>query len=150
MGLIRRNKSGRFIGGSKLNVPGQGIYTVVRQPNDKDPIKSQLERIPRPSQTPTPSVTPTITPTPSVTPTYTPTPTHTLTPTPTPTPTPSPTPIEICYLSTEFLDSIITENGDNLIVDCPEPAPEIIDALLIDGETYLSPGEDEYLLFVDP
>ncbi len=138
MGLIRRNKSGRFIGGSKLNVPGQGIYTVVRQPNDKESIKSQIERIPRPSQTPTPTITPTIPPTP--------------TPTPTPsfTPTPTPTPIEICYLSTEFLDSIITENGDNLIVDCPEPTPEIIDALLIDGETYLSPGEDEYLLFVDP
>jgi hypothetical protein len=148
MGLIRRNKSGRFIGGSKLNVPGQGIYTVVRQPNDKESIKSQIERIPRPSQTPTPTITPTIPPTPTITPTIPPTPTPT--PTPSFTPTPTPTPIEICYLSTEFLDSIITENGDNLIVDCPEPTPEIIDALLIDGETYLSPGEDEYLLFVDP
>lgn len=156
MGLIRRNKSGRFIGGSRLNVPGQGIYTVVRQPNDKDPIKSQLERIPRPSQTPTPSVTPTITPTPSVTPTYT----------PTPTPTPTQTPIDICYLSTEDLNPIIAENGDNLIVDCSEPSPTptntptptptqseqvIVDALLIDGGSgYLIPGDDEYLMFVDP
>lgn len=93
MGLIKRNRSGKYIGGSKLNVPGQGIYTVVRQPNDKDPIKSQLERIPRPSQTPTPSITPTLTPTPTLP--------------------------EICYLSTEDLNPIITENGDNLIVDCP-------------------------------
>jgi hypothetical protein len=109
MGLIRRNKSGRFIGGSKLNVPGQGIYTVVRQPNDKESIKSQIERIPRPSQTPTPTITPTIPPTPTPTPT----------PSFTPTPTPTPTPIEICYLATEDLIIIGCENGDNLIVDCP-------------------------------
>ena len=74
MGLERRKKSGRDFGGTKLNVPGEGIFTVKRTPNDKTHIHKQIGRIPRPSQTPTPtpSVTPTITP--SVTPSVTPTP----------------------------------------------------------------------------
>lgn len=140
MGRVQRKKSGNIIGGSRLDVLGQGIFSVKVIPSDPIDLKNQIGRIPRlPSPTPTPTITPT--PTPSITPTIT----------PTPTPTPSPTPIEICYLSTEFLDSIISENGDNLIVDCPEPTPEIIDALLIDGGSgYLIPGDDEYLMFVDP
>lgn len=110
MGLIRRNKSGRFIGGSKLNVPGQGIYTVVRQPNDKLTIGPKLEP---------PYVVPEPTPKQKDKIPITPTPTPTPTPSFTPTPTPTPTPIEICYLATEDLIIIGCENGDNLIVDCP-------------------------------
>jgi len=189
MGLIRRNKSGRLIGGSKLNVPGQGVYTVVRQPNDKliigpkieppyvapEPTPKQKDKLPI-TPTPTPTITPTITPTPSITPTHTPTttptptttitpsitPTHT--PTITPTPTPTSTPFEICYLSTEDLNPIIAENGDNLIVDCPTPTPtptptntptqtpqNIINAILIDGGSgYLIPETNEYLIYIDP
>jgi len=137
MGLTSRNKSGRLIGGSRLNVPGQGIYTVIRQPNDKDPIKTQSKEghsrpkptpdstlTPTPTVTPTITPTPTLTPTPTVTPTITPTstltPTPSLTPTSTLTPTPTPTPsVEICYLATEDLIIISAENGDYLIVDCP-------------------------------
>lgn len=74
MGLERRKKSGRDFGGTKLNVPGQGIFTVERSPNDKVHIHQQIGRIPRPTQTPTPSVTPSVTPSPTPTPTPTPTP----------------------------------------------------------------------------
>jgi hypothetical protein len=89
MGLERRKKSGREFAGSKLNVPGQGIFTVERSPNDKIHIHKQIGRIPRPPQTPTPTPTPTVTQT--LTPTTTPTPTVTQTLTPTTTPTVTPT-----------------------------------------------------------
>lgn len=164
MGLIRRKTSGYRFAGSKLNVPGQGIYVVKDTPQDPVSVRGinptpEKRPTPTPSPkppvtpTPTPSITPTLTPTPTITLTLTPTPTITQTPevTPTPTITPSPTPIEICYLATEDLNPIIAENLDNLIVDCPEPAPEIIDAILIDGGSeYLIPGSGEYLSFVDP
>ena len=75
MGLEKRKKSNRDFGGSKLNVPGQGIFTVERSPNDKIHIHKQIGRIPRPTQTPssqndtpTPTPTPTVTPTISITP----------------------------------------------------------------------------------
>jgi hypothetical protein len=96
VGLTSRKRSGKSFAGSRLNVPGQGIYTVKNTDGDKLDIKQQLDRTPRPSQTPTPSVTPTITPTP------TPTQTIPITPTPTPTPTPSQTPEQL-------LNAIITE-----------------------------------------
>ena len=89
MGLERRKKSGRDFGGTKLNVPGQGIFTVERSPNDKIHIHKQIGRVPRPTKAPsvTNSETPTITQTPTPTPTITQTPT--VTPTITPTITPS-------------------------------------------------------------
>lgn len=76
MGLERRKKSNRDFGGSKLNVPGQGIFTVERSPNDKIHIHKQIGRIPRPTKTPTitQGETPTPTPTPTVTPTISSTP----------------------------------------------------------------------------
>lgn len=112
MGLIRRHKSSdKLIGGSRLNVPGQGVFSIKKSPNDIIPIKKIGDENPRPTPTPTPNITPTSTPTPSITPTST--------QIPTPTPTPTQTQPEICYLSTEFLDPIIAENLDNLIVDCP-------------------------------
>lgn len=120
MGLVRRNKSGSILGGSKLIVPGLGIYTVKNTPNEKVVIKSQnLRSHSRP--TPTPSSTEIPTPTPTQTPTTTPTPTPSITQTQTPTPTPTPTPTSsmVCYLSTEFLDNLMTENNDFLIVNCP-------------------------------
>jgi hypothetical protein len=143
MGLTSRNKSGRLIGGSRLNVPGQGIYTVKRIPNDVIPVKSDFERRPgptptvTPTPTPTPSITPTLTPSPTLTPTLTPSPTLTPTPTPsitptltptltstptptlTSTPTPTPTFIDACYLATEDYIDLLTENGLFIIVDCP-------------------------------
>jgi hypothetical protein len=96
MGLARRNKSGNILGGSKLIVPGQGIFTVKNTPNDKVSIKSQnLRSHSRPTPTPSSSQIPT------------------------PTPTPTPTSSMVCYLSTEFLDNLMTENNDFLIVNCP-------------------------------
>jgi len=135
MGLTNRSKSGRLFAGSTLYVSNQGIYTVKKFKLDKPSIKPVEERKPRPSQTPkevlptptpTPSITntPTPTPTPTVTQTLTPTPTvtQTLTPTPTvtqtltPTPTPSST-LPNCYILTELNDPIISELGDNLIIE---------------------------------
>ena len=69
MGLARRNKSGRDFAGSKLNVPGQGIFSVIRSPNDKSKIrgkgieitgvKSETPKIsPKPIPTPTPTPLP--------------------------------------------------------------------------------------------
>ena len=87
MGLVIRKRQGnKILAGSKLNVPGQGIYTVKNTDGDKLEIKQQLDRTPRPSQTPTPTPTQTIP----------------ITPTPTPTPTPSQTPEQL-------LNAIITE-----------------------------------------
>jgi len=87
MGLERRKKSNRDFGGSKLNVPGQGIFTVERSPNDKVHIHKQIGRIPRPTKTPTITQGETSTPTPTITPTVTPT--ISITPSITPTITPS-------------------------------------------------------------
>jgi hypothetical protein len=39
MGKIKRKKSGNIFNGSKLNVEGQGISTVKKQPQDKIIIK---------------------------------------------------------------------------------------------------------------
>ena len=100
MGLARRNKSGNILGGSKLNVPGQGIFNVKIIPNDKVTIKSLNTRShSRPTPTPSSSQPPTQTPT--------------------PTPTPTPTSSIICYLATEFLDNLMTESNDFLILNCP-------------------------------
>ena len=125
MGLTNRSKSGRLFAGSTLYVSNQGIYTVKKFKLDKPSIKPVEERKPRPSQTPK-EVLPTPTPTPSITNTPTPTPTptvtQTLTPTPTvtqtltPTPTPSST-LPNCYILTELNDPIISELGDNLIIE---------------------------------
>lgn len=140
MGLERRKKTGRDFGGSKLNVPGQGIFTVERSPSDKIHIHKQIGRIPRPTPTPstqnsTPTPTPTITPTISVTPTNTVTPTpsitQTLTPTisvtPTPTvtptnnvtPTPTPTPTNTPQYNKIFQtgDNFLLMNGDLYIFE---------------------------------
>lgn len=71
MGLSRRNKSGRDFGGSKLNVDGQGIFSVIRSPNDKlgrsnkNTIKIDGVKPYSPETKPKPSITPTPTPTPT-------------------------------------------------------------------------------------
>jgi hypothetical protein len=112
MGLERRKKSGRDFGGTKLNVPGQGIFTVERSPNDKVHIHKQIGRVPRPTKTPsvtnseTPAPTPTITQTPTVTPTITQTPTPTVTPTITQTTTPTVTPTITPSLSYQGINPI--------------------------------------------
>jgi hypothetical protein len=92
MGRSLRKKSGNLFAGSKLNVPGQGIYTVKAFTGYKLQVDEQKNRVPRPSQTPsntptpTPTITPSITPTPTITPSITPTITPSITPTPTETP----------------------------------------------------------------
>ena len=90
MGRNLRKKSGNLFAGSKLNVPGQGIFTVKAFTGYKLQVDEQKNRVPRPSQTPSNTPTPTPTITPSVTPTITPT--NTITPTPTITPTNTITP----------------------------------------------------------
>jgi len=115
--FVSRKKSGNIIAGSKLNVEGQGIFTVKGGDNinitkhfpKPTPVSDGL----KPTPTPTPTNTPTNTQTPSITPTNTPTntqtpsitptntitpsvtPTNTLTPTKTPTTTPTPTTLPI-------------------------------------------------------
>jgi uncharacterized protein (TIGR02145 family) len=104
MGFEDRKKSGNVFGGSKLNVPGQGIFNLkIIKPNiiKKLPLSPTedggtpiacdftyiVKSIPNtPTPTPTPTQTQTQTPTPTPTQTNTPT----LTPTPTPTPTTTP------------------------------------------------------------
>ena len=91
MGLERRKKSGNSFAGSRLNVPGQGIYVVKNTDGEQLKVNPQTDRVPRPSQTPSTSggniqtPTPTNTETPTQTPTITPTNTQTQTPTITPT-----------------------------------------------------------------
>ena len=102
MGLTERKRSGNSFAGSKLNVPGQGIYVVKNNDGEKLQINEQKNRIPRPSQTPTPTIsqtnTETQTPTPTPTNTETQTPTPTITPTNTLTPTPTITPTVSCSI----------------------------------------------------
>lgn len=81
MGLIRRRVSGNYFGGSKLIVPGQGVYSIKKYNNfvNKSGIsKDNYDDIPLPTptmtNTPTPTMTNTPTQTPTVTPTMTPTP----------------------------------------------------------------------------
>jgi hypothetical protein len=63
MGLSRRKRSAdRFIGGSKLNVPGQGIFSVKLIDNDKEPVgpqvKGQSHSRPKPETTTTTTTIP--------------------------------------------------------------------------------------------
>jgi len=90
MGLTSRNKSGNLFAGSRLNVPGQGIYNVKKSEGDKLGVKTSFS--PRPS------------------------------PTPSPTPTPSPLP-DLCYLSSNLLEFMMTENDVYIVVECPTPTP---------------------------
>jgi len=131
MGLDFRKRSGRIANGSRLVVPGQITGGAKVFPNTfsqkSAPPSPKLEVTPIvQTQTPNPSVTPTPppsqTPTPSITPTVTPTVTITFTPTSTPTPTPTPTPSST-------------------------PVVDIIDAIIVDSETYISVGIDEYLMY---
>ena len=121
MGFDSRKKSGNIIGGSKLNVDGQGIYNVkIIKPNiikilPKTPQDSYgtpppplltcdfeynvIPPSPTPTQTPTQTITPTQTPTQTITPTKTSTPIPSNTPTPTTTPTVTPTDPRTCLFS---------------------------------------------------
>jgi hypothetical protein len=65
MGLSRRKRSpDRFIGGSKLNVPGQGIFSVKLIDNDKEPVgpqdKTKSHSRPKPETTTTTTTIPVI------------------------------------------------------------------------------------------
>ena len=66
----------------------------------------------------------------------TPTPTASSTPTPTPTPTISPTP---------------TITPTNTVTPTPTPTSQVlIDPIIAGNDEYISVGNDEYLMFVDP
>lgn len=65
MGFEIRKKSGRIFDGSKLNVPGQGIYNVLKQTNNINKVKRKEDSVGDTLPTPTPSSTPQPTPTPS-------------------------------------------------------------------------------------
>lgn len=132
MGLNFRKRSGRIANGSTLIVPGQPYigakvfqltFNQKKSSNDK-PMGPEIQFEVPPTPTPTSSTTPTPTPTPtsSTTPTPTPTPTVTVSPTPTPTVTVSPTPE-------------------------PTKFPELPDVILVDQNTYLEVGKDEYLKY---
>lgn len=48
MGFINRRKSGKIFSGSKLNVPGQGISTVIKGGlNTPTPIKGKPKNPPK-------------------------------------------------------------------------------------------------------
>jgi|688.fasta_scaffold08100_10 hypothetical protein len=128
MGLDFRKRSGRIANGSRLVVEGQlttGLKVFINSFNKKsNPYNlTEDQRLLLESQrvvTPLPTPTPTPTATVNITPTPTPTPTVTtdVTPTPTPTPTSSPT-----------------------------PTPELLDAIIVGVDTYLSVGTNEYLMY---
>lgn len=96
MGLSRRARSGNVFGGSRLNVPGQGIYNVKVLEADKIPIGSIFREKPLPTSTPKPKpplcdvlieVFPIV---------------------------------EICYLSEDGFVNLITEDEQNLILNCDD------------------------------
>lgn len=96
MGLIRRRVSGNYFGGSRLVVPGQGVYSIKKYNNfvNKSGIsKDNYDDIPKPTNTPTPTVTPT--------------------PTGTPTPTPTPT---VTHGELSLIDPILTQLDEYIIV----------------------------------
>ena len=105
-----------------------------------------------PTPTLTPTNTPTTTPTPTVTqtetPTLTPTNTQTVTPTNTPTFTPTLTPT----LTPTFTPtSSTTQTPTPTPTLTPTPPPEVlINPIITQNDEYISVGENEYLMFVDP
>ena len=111
-----------------------------------------------PVVTPTPTITPTKTVTPTVTPTNTPTKTLTNTPTVTPTTTPTQTvtPTNTPTLTPTFTPTF-TPTSSTTQTPTPTPTltpttpPEVlINPIITQNDEYISVGENEYLMFVDP
>jgi len=151
--FVSRKKSGNIIAGSKLNVEGQGIFTVKGGDNinitkhfpKPTPANEGNRPTPTPSQTSQPfcdftyvvkSITPTPTPTatvgttPPVTPTQTPTPTNTLTPTPTQTQTPTFTPTStLTPTQTQTPTNTTTQTPTNTATQTMTPTPTIVSSL---------------------
>lgn len=96
MGLSRRARSGNVFGGSRLNVPGQGIYNVKVLEADKIPIKQNKSE--KPSPTPKPKV---IIPPCDILIEVFPIP-------------------DFCYLSEDGIDNLLTEDNQNLILNCED------------------------------
>lgn len=117
MGLDFRKTSGRIANGSRLVVPGQITGGQKVFPNTFSQKRAPIE-----PKLDIPITTPTVTPNPSVTPTPPPSQTPTPSVTPSFTPTPSPTPT-------------------------PTPVVQLIDAIIVDSETYISVGINEYLTY---
>jgi len=151
MGLEFRKRSGRIANGSRLVVEGQitGGQKVFpnsfgQKSNPYDMTAEQRELLILQNVTPTPTstvnITPTPTPTPTATtdfiPTPTPTPTATtdVTPTPTATVTITPTPTATVTITPTPTSS-------------PTPTPELLDAIIVGVDTYLSVGTNEYLMY---
>ena len=121
MGLEFRKRSGRIANGSRLVVEGQITGGQKVFPNSfgqkSNPYDMTAEQR---ELLISQNVTPTPTATVNITPTPTPTPTATVNITPTPTPTPTST---------------------------PTPTPELLDAIIVGVDTYLSVGTNEYLMY---
>lgn len=58
MGFSSRKRTKSIYTGSKLSVPGQGIYTVKLTRAEKMEVNPQVNRELRPTPTPTPTPTP--------------------------------------------------------------------------------------------
>jgi hypothetical protein len=102
------------------------------------------------TQTPTPTNTPTNTETPTPTHTATPTNTETSTQTPTETPTQTATP---STTATVGLTPTVTETPTQTPTNTPTITPstqELINAIITENDEYISVGDNEYLMFVDP
>jgi hypothetical protein len=97
MGLNRRKKSGRTIGGSRLIVDGQPIFSVTKYvPELKKTSKPDISNEESELTTTTTTISPTTT-------------TTTISPTTTTTTTIS------CNLVTQQFENLITQNGNNLV-----------------------------------
>jgi hypothetical protein len=89
MGLNRRKKSGRTIGGSRLIVDGQPIFTVIKYtPDLRKQSKTDISNEESELTTTTTTISPTTTTTTT----------------------------SSCNLVTQQFEKIITQNGDNLVV----------------------------------
>ena len=137
MGLEFRKVSGRIANGSRLVVPGQITTGQKVFPNSFSQKSAPPDpKLPETTLLPIPTPNPSVTPTPPIsqTPTLTPTPTTTPQPTPTTTPQPTPTPS-----MTQTLTPTLTPSST--------PNTQIINPIIVNSETYISVGSNEYLEF---
>jgi hypothetical protein len=146
-------------------LPPTPTTTPTITPTPTNTVTPGLSPTPTNTETPTPSPTPTNT----ETPTNTPTPTLTVSPsfTPTLTPTITPTTPDTNFLLQEDYFMILQEDGFGILIQVAGPTPTptptptntptptiinevLINPILIDNDEYLSVGNNEYLMFVDP
>lgn len=129
MGLEFRKVSGRIANGSRLVVPGQITTGQKVFPNSFSQKSAPPDpKLPETTLLPIPTPNPSVTPTPPISQT------PTLTPTPTTTPQPTPTPSMTQTLTPTLTPSLT-------------PNTQIINPIIVNSETYISVGSNEYLEF---